>query len=232
MVNMPRTKNASPHSYQKIYARLLRGPLWLADYASTGLARSTLYERLQFLVTKGLVRIEKQGKRKYYYISQPPNENRRLTIDDMKWYRIMYTPTRKEKRRIKKELHTTLRRLATARNNLERNILIMGEINQKIEEFIASEESQEVLEAINQTDIDWRAIPIPNLVFGLILPYLDGTLCIDCLREGFVVWLITPDHKTGEVICPRTGFVKRVDVIKTEIVTNFRPFRWIYIFRL
>ena len=67
---MVRPKGSSPKSYRRIYYRLLKGPLCLEDYRSTGLkSRSTVNNRLKHLLKLGLVKQFRDGHKRPYILN-------------------------------------------------------------------------------------------------------------------------------------------------------------------
>jgi hypothetical protein len=65
-------------------------------------------------------------------------------------------------------------------------------------------------------------IPIPNLLKYLIIPNLEETICLDCLRKGRLTYLVF-DYENGEISCPEEGIVLRKNTFYEERPARERP---------
>lgn len=193
---MPRPRNCSYRSHQLIYARLLKDPLWLGDWRSTGLkSRSTVHNRLKYLVSKGLVLRTRQKHKILYSIVTP-----KVFTAQFYWADVLYKVSRKEARSYKRSLR------------------LVGKSFDNITALLESPEAQELLAVLRENDVDVDQLPVwPSVskwMRELLFPHLNGQLCLECLRQGKVVNFVT-DPQTGEIICPLEGIV-RTDSLNLE----------------
>jgi len=208
MVDMGRPKRSSYRSYQLIYARLLKGPLWLEDWKSTGLkSRSTVYGCLKYLASEGLVVRRRAGHRIHYEMT--PTKSEVLTREDLLWHKLLYPISRKEKRRIKSQFRKHVKEIMEIEKERASFVNVIGKIWKEIDKIIEHPKSQEVYEALKEVGVDSEHVPIPNLLAFLLYPRLEDQLCIDCLRRDKEIIYYVTDPNTGEVICPKEGTVVR-----------------------
>jgi hypothetical protein len=218
-----RPKDSAPQSYQKLYARFQQGPLWLEDWKSTGLARSTVHLRLKFLSRRGLIKSRRNGKRIEYYLPKK-EKSEILNLDDIKWHNLMYPYSRKQERQLMKKIFNTAKEYRKITEIHNQSFLQMEVIFKAIDRVLDDPESQIVIKTLEKIGIDYKDIPISNLLRGLIVPNQIGTLCIDCLEKGILCYLVTAQNP-DEIVCPLTGIVKRVE-LKDKEAKTIRPYAY------
>ena len=207
MGRLGRPRHPSSRSSQLIYSRLSKGPFWLDDWKSTGInSRGTVYECLEFLKSRNLVKVRREGHKKVYDLAPLQNGNGTVTIAGINWQGILYPLSRKEKRQIRSRLRKNIKEEAKMKEQTTLVPMAMEEMWQEIDEIMEHPESQEVYEALKEIGIDWEKIPILNLLEFLLYPHQEEILCMDCLRRGDFVYGI-PDPKTREIICPKESIV-------------------------
>lgn len=207
---MGRPKHSSYRSYQLIYARLLQGPLWLEDCKSTGLkSRSTVHRRLKFLVSRGLVKRRRQGHKILYEMVPTQNADGTITLEGIEWHGLLYPMSRKEKRRIGRGIRKCGKQILNMGKLNSRVLEVIDETWRRIDKIIENPRNREVYELLREIGIDWKQIPITNLLEFLLYPHLEDQLCISCLRESKRIIYYVTDPNTGEVICPVEGIVVR-----------------------
>lgn len=223
---MPRPRRPSYRTCQLIYARLLKGPLWLDDWRTTGLkSRSTVHSALKYFYSKGMVTRRRKGYKILYKITPLQNENGVLTWEKILWDDHLYKMSREEKRsieRMRKRLVQEFRKIEDNYKLYHKISSFLHGIFEGIIKLSQNKEYKEVYEALGKLGIDWRKIPIHKFLMYLLKPHLAGQLCIDCLRKGYVIYLVT-DHYTGEVICPREGIVKEERMFEIRRSSKERP---------
>jgi len=221
---MGRPKHASYQSYQLIYARLLKGPLWLEDWKSTGLkSRSTVHKRLRHLVSEGLVIPRRAGHKILYEIAPLKNERGIITRESLFWQKYLYPISRKEKRHIKRQIREHVKEIMELQRPLTLGLRIMAEINKEIDKIIDLPESRAVFNVLREVGVNWEEIPIPKLLKFLLIPHLAEQICLDCLRREKIIVFYVTDHETGEVICPYEGIVVREETFETIRPSRERP---------
>jgi len=220
---MGRPRDYSYRSYQLIYARLLKGPLWLEDWKSTGLkSRSTVDKRLEYLASKGLVKRGGAGHKKPYEIAPLKNEKGTITNEGISWQGLLHPTSRKEKRQIKSRLRKTVKKMMEMEKQHSLFCSAIWKILEENDKIIEHPKSQEVYDALKEAGIDWERIPIHTLLRFLLHPHLEDQLCINCLRNKEVSYYVT-DPNTGEVVCPKCGIVVREEPFELVKHSRERP---------
>lgn len=114
---MPRPRNASYRSHRLIHKALSSGPKYGAELLSiTRLNRTTLWRRLKFLVSEGLVRKSTVGRYAYYEDAEPlTDEHGRLRTEGLKWLEHTVSPqeARQRKRQFKAMIREQMRNRET-----------------------------------------------------------------------------------------------------------------------
>lgn len=202
-----RPKKSSYQTYQLLYARLLKGSLWLSDWKSTKLgSRTTVHVGLKSLESQGLVTTRRDGHKILYEIVPLQNDEGVITKEFIKWLGLLYRTTRKDLRHIRRRGKKAAQELAEAQRQLQIGTLAMIKLEEEIDKFLEAPENKAVLRMLMRANFDWRELPTINLIKALLLPNLSRTLCHSCLEKGLLTYLIE-DHETGEIICPREGTV-------------------------
>lgn len=213
-----RPKHSSYRTYQLLYARLVKGALWLDDWASTGLkSRNTVYKGLKYLKELGLVKTRREG-RKILYELVPWQIEKAIVHEGILWHILLCPPlSRKERRQIRKENKETLKKFAEGYLvELTGEPLAALTFDEVLDKIVESPKSKEIIAALKEAGIDWEQILLkqPFLIFKflrrLFYPHLNERLCLDCLRKGKLLYLVE-DQNTGEVICPAEGEVKKIE---------------------
>jgi DNA-binding transcriptional ArsR family regulator len=156
-----RPKDSSPETYQKLYARLLKGPLWKEDWKSTGLARSTVYERLSYLWKIGLVTSRKVGKRKLYDLSPLQDKNGIITKNHLDWLSLLNPRlTKREKERIKRKTFLKIKELELENKTLWPGFELASEFLNYFDKVYDLPQSQDLFKILEEIKIDWIKIPI------------------------------------------------------------------------
>gem|GEM_PF-5595086 len=209
---MGRPKHSSPKTYRCIFYRLLKGPLCLKDWKSTGLkSRSTVHKALKYLESRGLVKRERVGRSKPYRLVTVADKLAEMPpISDLpsnwptpdwpimsEWLPLLTTKREWEKitREPPKEIRDWAKRIL---KQIRPSIELMGRYG-----TISSEDEDRKI-------IDQLYKAKPNQSLRELLTnwsrYKDGLICPECLDKGELV-LAREDHETGEMICPRCGLV-------------------------
>lgn len=204
---MPRPRGSSYISHQKIYARLLKGPIWIGDWASTGIkSRSTVHQRLKHLKVLRLVTERREGHKILYELCPLQSSTGAFTREGIWWHSLLYPTTRKEKRQARRrylEALKELRKLEKKSYDINKTFIRILEEQAKT---LNSPQGKEVCKILKSIGIDTSKIPIFKLVDFLVIPNLRGTLCLSCLRQRRITYL-TYDNETGEITCPYEGIV-------------------------
>jgi hypothetical protein len=220
---MGRLKNSSYKSYQLLYARLLKGQLWLGDWRSTGLrSRSTVHERLKHLSSLGLVKRRREGHKNLYELVPLQTEDGIITKEAILWHNVLYPISRKERRQIIRRHKELFKELVGLERESTLGIRSLSKLFKEVDKCIEMSENQEVLNTLEKAGFDWKKIPIPKLLRFILFPNLDKTLCVDCLKKGKLSYLIW-DHETGEVVCRTEGIVKRMEPFEAVKSLKERP---------
>lgn len=196
---MGRPQNASPRSYLLIAKRLIQEPLWLGDWASTGLkSRSTVNKRLRYLASLGLVERKRDGHKKLYFLTEDPFES-------PQWYYLLHTKAQKQKNInfLKKtywELKSYLRRIEVFDNRLNK-INQLRESDPKFNDLIKKAELN--LEEMTFLEIN-----------RLFVSYSRSPLCLECLKEYDEIFPHVYDPELREYYCTQCG---------TFILRDFLP---------
>jgi DNA-binding transcriptional ArsR family regulator len=190
-----------------LYFRLLRGPLWIGDWESTGLkSRSTVHKRLKYLKSQGLVATKRQGHRILYEILPLQNQKGAVTREGILWHSILYPVSRKEVRRLRREHKKLIKELIQSRRESTLGVRALAKMFDEIEKIESLPESKEICEILKNIGFDIRNIPLSRFRRFILSPNLNGTLCTTCLSKGEIVYLVF-DNETGEYICPIEGIV-------------------------
>ena len=216
-----RPKQSSPRSYQKLYTRLLKGPLWLEDWESTGLARSTVYDRLKCLEKKGLVRTREEGKKLLYELAPAQTDEGIVTHEGILWHSLLFSLSRKEKRHANAKTKRLVEPVISLANKLEKQKTIVKDILEEMEKLPESYTYKTLFEAMEEGGINWKNSTVGVLI-KLWESYLSQAICIECLKKGkvrFLVW----DYETGEVVCPEEGTVIRTELFRLKKPAKERP---------
>jgi DNA-binding transcriptional ArsR family regulator len=217
-----RPQGSSPASYQKLYVRLLKGPLWVEDWKSTGLPRSVVRYRLRYLIQKGLVELKQEGKKKLFQLKPMQNQNGTITLEGIRWSSLLHPISRKEKRFLKRQVMRNVKKTAKLEDQNLKILEFFAKGMDDADKIIALPENKEILNALNEVGIDWKNVPIPNLLKFIISPKIDETICMDCLKKGKIVYLFF-DSENGEVVCPEEAIVKRRDIFEVYRPEKERP---------
>lgn len=201
---MSRPKNSSYRSYQLIHDRLLKEPLWLGDWRSTGLkSRSTVHNRLKYLVSMKLI---SKNRDKHKILYSLVNDSKESDIAmHMRWLGVLRKSSRKETRKAAHELGLLL----TSIDEASTQVTKYGEIF--VKRGVLIRDSKELLTVLQQIGVDVTQLPVsPDSEWWrkILLPYLYGQLCLLCLRQGKISYYIS-DFQTGESICPIDGTVQQ-----------------------
>ena len=223
MVRLGRPERPSYRTCQLIYKRLLKGPLWLEEWKSTGInSRGTVHNALKYFLAKGLIKRRREGHKKLYeivlksknlieFLSKVGGSD--IADDAWSWYQHLHRITRKEKRQMKRRIRKKLAESRLFENEVQEVLGLFNDSFEIEERILNLPKSKEAFKALEKAGIDWKKLPIFELIRDLLSPYLTGNLCKECLSEGIGVFLIS-DRKTGELICPKCGVV--IEIWKLE----------------
>jgi len=205
---MPRPRNASYRSHRLIHEALSSGPKYGEELLGiTGLNRTTLWKRLKFLVSEGLIRKNTEGEGRYVYyenIEPLTDEQGNLRVEGLRWLKHLVKP--EEERQRKRQFKAMIKEKIINRETLARFFRIIEDFHVGLDELISLRESQEVLNLIE----NWQNAPVHRIWLILSL----NKLLVDLNSQK----LICPEchHYTierNEVVCERCGFVVGDEII-------------------
>ena len=162
---MPRPRNAAYRSHKLIYEALSSGPKYGEELLGiTGLNRTTLWKRLKFLVSEGLIRKNTEGRYVYYEIIEPlTDEQANLRIEGLRWLKYLVKP--EEERQRKRQFKAMIRERIENRETLTRIFKIIEGFHESLDELINLTESQEVLNLMD----NWQRATIPKIWLTVLM---------------------------------------------------------------
>jgi len=188
---MGRLKGSSTTSYRLIYNRLLKGPLWLDDWRSTGIrSRSTVNARLKHLLKLGLVQQVKDGHKRPYII------NREKKMKD--WLPLLVD--KKEWEKIKAPSKDLQRWVLDLIKIISPRVKAVGRIGAITKE---SPENERVI------DLILHSLDRGNFqeVLDLWHKYQTYEICRECLHNDKRIVATIEDPESNEIVCPNCGTV-------------------------
>ncbi|MEM5867972.1 MAG: hypothetical protein QXG39_08655 [Candidatus Aenigmatarchaeota archaeon] len=202
-----RPRNSSCKSYQLLYTRFLKGPLWLEDWKSTGLkSRSTVHKRLKYLNSIGLIKKRREGHKILYELVPLQTDNGIITREGIIWHGLLHPLSRKEKRAIIRRFRNRAKEFAMVMDKSTLGLRFFAKLSREIDKFYDLPEFKEIAKILEDAGIKWKDFPEYNLLEHVFSKHLEGVLCLDCLREKKIVYLIT-DYERNEKVCPKCGSV-------------------------
>lgn len=218
---MGRPQEPSTNTIRKLFERLQKGPLHLADWRSTSLgSRNTVYCGLRFLEEKELATRHRDGHKFVYTLVKDENVTPEMIDAGLSPIRIStwlpYLVTERDWKstsRIDRETKTWAKNvIALAEQSVENLIFYVrrSEDQTNIEKINVS--VKEILSRITNTFHDWD--------FGKILEALENvifrTVCWECLNERGIISPVVLDSEVGEHACQSCGIV----IYREQIITS------------